>query len=281
MDASIIYEMPFVDSVVFATDFSEASEKAFAHALAIALIRQTRFVILHAGDNKGEWTRYPAVRRTLEKWGFLEAGSDQSEVLERLNMRVGKVMLKGKPLKAIVKYLKECPADLIVLSTHKRGMLSHWLRPSVAESIHSESKTMTLFVPDKGRGIVSMDSGQIQLRRILVPVDESPNPLAALEYAARVANITRHAVEIVLLHVGDLVESFEGNLPEGPSVTWRKVIRHGDVVSEIIQAANDWHVDMIMMTTAGHTGILGALRGSITREVLHQSPCPLLAIPSH
>ena len=281
MDESILYEMPFVDSVVLVTDFSKASEKAFAHALAIALIRQTRFVILHAGSNKCEWTHYPAVRRTLENWGYLEAGSDRSAIFERLKMRVEKVMVKGQPLPATMKYLSKHPTDLIVLSMYKRSKFLHWLRPSLAESIQAESSTKTLFVPDKGRGIVSLESGQMRIKRILVPVDERPNPLAALEYAARVANITGHAVEIVLLHVGDLVESFEGNLPEGPSVKWRKVVRHGDVVSEILQAANDWQIDMIMMTTARHTGVLGALRGSVTREVLHRSPCPLLAIPSH
>ena len=36
---------------------------------------------------------------------------------------------------------------------------------------------------------------------------------------------------------------------------------------------------MIAMTTAGQEGILDTLRGSVTQQVLHRSPCPLLAIP--
>jgi nucleotide-binding universal stress UspA family protein len=36
----------------------------------------------------------------------------------------------------------------------------------------------------------------------------------------------------------------------------------------------------MMMATAGHEGILDALRGSVTQQVLRQAPCPLLAVPA-
>src|SRR5512145_1885613 len=41
--------LPFVRAVLHPTDFSPASEAAFAHALAIALVRETKLWILHAG----------------------------------------------------------------------------------------------------------------------------------------------------------------------------------------------------------------------------------------
>ena len=43
------HHVPLVDSVLHPTDFSSASDTAFAHALAIALIRKTKFTILHVG----------------------------------------------------------------------------------------------------------------------------------------------------------------------------------------------------------------------------------------
>ena len=64
---------PYVDSVFHPTDFSDASELAFAHALAIAVSRRTDFTMLHAGgkhDVSGEWKTFPPVRRTLERWGY-------------------------------------------------------------------------------------------------------------------------------------------------------------------------------------------------------------------
>jgi nucleotide-binding universal stress UspA family protein len=38
--------------------------------------------------------------------------------------------------------------------------------------------------------------------------------------------------------------------------------------------------DLLIMTTAGHAGVLDALRGSTTEQVLRRVPCPLLAVPA-
>ena len=258
MNKSIFYEVPFVDSVVHPTDFSEASQQAFAHALAIALIRQTEFTILHVGKKERLWTEFPPVRQTLEQWGFLDPGSDQRDVFERLRMRVKKKLIPGPPLQAILDQLQRHPADLIV----------------------SKSKTMTLFDSGKGRSMVSLETGQIHLKRILVPVDEQPNPLSALEYAARLARISGQEIEILLFHAGPGVVTFNFNPPESAGANWRKVIRSGDPVREIIHAAHEFHVDLIIMATTGRQGILDAFRGSTTQQVIRQAPCPLLAVPS-
>ena len=45
---SEILDVPFVHSVFHPSDFSPESANAFAHALAIALIRRTEFAILHS-----------------------------------------------------------------------------------------------------------------------------------------------------------------------------------------------------------------------------------------
>ncbi|MCH8872885.1 hypothetical protein IH824_08975 [candidate division KSB1 bacterium] len=66
---SFIYDVPFVNSVFHPSDFSAESKNAFAHALVIALLRSTRFTILHAGGSAKDWQYFPAVRHTLEKWG--------------------------------------------------------------------------------------------------------------------------------------------------------------------------------------------------------------------
>ena len=82
-------DAPFVDSIFHPSDFSEASLDAFAHALAIALIRQTNLTILHSGADflgEDEWTKFPAVRKTLERWGLLAPGSPRSAVFDELKV---------------------------------------------------------------------------------------------------------------------------------------------------------------------------------------------------
>ena len=53
---------PLVGSVVHPTDFSPASERAFVHALAIALLRQTSLALLHIGKEDRPWSEFPQVR---------------------------------------------------------------------------------------------------------------------------------------------------------------------------------------------------------------------------
>jgi len=40
-------------------------------------------------------------------------------------------------------------------------------------------------------------------------------------------------------------------------------------------------VDLLIMTTAGHNGILDVFQGSVTERVLRKVHCPVLAVPAH
>jgi nucleotide-binding universal stress UspA family protein len=192
--------LPLVSSVLHPTDFSAASEQAFAHALAIAQIRQTEFTILHVGDeNDAEkaWTRFPTVHKTLEHWGLLKPGSPDSAVLDELNIRVKNVTIRGSdPGVETLRYLAKHPVDLIVLATEGRAGLPRWIEPSVAESLARSSRTMSLFVPSGvQRAPVSLAGGLLRLHNILVPVDHDPHPGASRSLKVRApvcASAARH-----------------------------------------------------------------------------------------
>ncbi len=285
MSAAQPLPVPFVESIFHPTDFSEDSQAAFAHALAIALFRKTGFTLLHAGKDylgADEWTKFPAVRATLARWGLLEEGSPRSAVFDELSVRVKKANLSGRsPLAAALDYLEKRPTDLIVLATEGREGLPRWIRPSIAERLAQRSKTMTLFVPNGTDGFVSLEDGAVSLKRILVPIDHHPSPRTALVHATRAANLAAgKPVEVILLHVGDGEELPAVELPDAPSCSFKRVQRSGDVVDELIGAAIEFAVDLIAMATEGHDGVLDALRGSVTEQVLRRAPCPLLAVPS-
>jgi len=270
---------PFVDSVFHPTDFSPASDLAFAHALAIALIRQTRFDILHAGSSLGEsWDRFPRVRKTLERWGLLSPGSDRSDVFDKLSVRVNKIQAKGDPVARSLGHIELEDPDLVVIATEGRDGIARWLEPSKAAKLQRRSKTMTLFVPAGCRGFVSPDDGTLSLDRILAPIDETPDASPALVMASRAAqSLGDPPVEIEVLHVGDgPVPSVPR--PEGDAWTWRETRTQGDVVDEILAAARN--ANLVVMATDGRNGFLDALRGSFTERVLRGVDCPVLAVPS-
>jgi hypothetical protein len=133
-------------------------------------------------------------------------------------------------------------------------------------------------VPRGCRGIVSPDGVVVRLRRILLPVDDQPEPYEALVRATRAAEaFGDEAVEIVLLHVnGSRFPQF--NRPEGKAWVWKELRREGDVASVILKEAED--SDLIVMATEGEQGIIDAMRGSVTERVVRAAPCPVLAVPT-
>ena len=140
---------------------------------------------------------------------------------------------------------------------------------------------MTLFVPENRRGFVDPVNGQMTLRRILVPVDHKPGPRAAVELATRAASMVPGGeVEITVMHVGERDHAPELRLPDDPRLRFTRVTREGKVVDEILAAAGEGEADLIVMVTEGREGILDALRGSTTEQVVRKAPCPLLAVPT-
>jgi nucleotide-binding universal stress UspA family protein len=272
--------VPLVQSVVHPTDFSPASERAFAYALAIAVLRRTRLTLLHVGDH--DFYKFPAVRKTLERWGLLESGSAREDVFTDLGVRVTKLALESRmPVHSLLGWLESHPTDLLVVATEGRDGLGRWMHGSVAEAMARTSHTMTLFVPsDADRDIVSLADGNLSLDNVLVPIDHSPDPRAAIEFARRAAEIAGdERVTITLLHVGP-----PGSAPQvatGDGAEWKfvRMDREGDPVEQIVAAAAETKADLVVMPTAGHAGVLDALRGSTTERVLRRLRCALLAVP--
>jgi nucleotide-binding universal stress UspA family protein len=270
--------VPFVRSIFHPSDFSKASELAFAHALAIALIRKTELVIMHAGRGSvDDWAQFPPVRKTLEQWQVLAPGSSRSAVYEKLAIRVTKVSARGDPVQASIAHIEKHKPDLVVLATRGQHGLPLWLKPSISQAIARRSQTMTLFVPRGCRGVVSVD-GVIRLHRVLLPIDHQPDAQEAVIRAVRAAEaFGDDAVEIMMLHVnGSTLPQIKR--PESPTCSWKEVQRNGDIVEAILDAAQQ--ADLIIMATEGRHGAFDALRGSVTERVVHGAPCPVLAVPA-
>jgi nucleotide-binding universal stress UspA family protein len=275
---------PFIRSVVNATDFSSGDERAFAHALGIALLRQADFTILHAtSDASADWSGFPAVRKTLERWNLLDPGSAQEDVFEKLGMRVRKLAIESRfPAAAVARHLDSQPADLLVVATAGREGTARWLRGSVAEAMARWSRTMTLFVPaDADRNVVSLADGTLTLANVLIPIDHAPDASAAIEFARRAAEIVSDdKVAITLLHVGSGQDTPSVRAEDGPQWAFARMHRDGDTVEEIVAAAELVRADLIVMPTEGRHGVFDALRGSTTERVLRRSRCPVLAVPA-
>jgi len=267
---------PSIRSILHPTDFSSRSYEAYAHALRLALATKSKLYILHVLESKvGERLECPQVKlhRLLLQWGILNQMDSISAIEQKLGLEIETFTLRQgyTPADEIVHFLNQHACDLVVLATHHGAEgLDRLLKNSVAESVLRRSRTPTLFLTHGGRGFVDQVTGRMKLRHVLVPIDHSPLPFRAVETANEFPRlITGVAPTVQLLHVGSKAPHI------GPNPV---TIRYGNVVQTIVDAAVEYDVDLICMPTAGHHGVLDALRGSTTERVLRQAPRPLLAI---
>ena len=273
--------VPIIDSILHPSDFSTASELAFAHALKVALIAKSQLTVMHVSPSMtAEWTDFPGVRETLTRWGLLPQNSPRSAV-PALGIDVRKVVTYDHdPVKSVLAFLERHPADLIVLATHQHEGRSHWLRRSVAEPVARQAGQMTLFIPHGVEGFVSRQDGTVSLRNILIPIAPIPRAQPAIEAAVRL-------VRRLQCPIGTFTTLFVGARGNAPAVhwpavsgwQWNGIVKSGNVIDAIVQTASDMDTNLIVMSTDGRNGFLDALRGSHSERVLHQTPCPLLAIP--
>jgi len=270
-----------IQSVLHPTDFSESSLVAFHHALKAALLSKSKLTLLHVStDGTSEWSHFPGVRETLERWGALPKGSPKAAV-GTLGINAAKVMAKkGEPVDAIGNYLESNPTDLIVLSTSKRDGRIPWLGKSVAEPVTRKAGEMTLLLPGDVEGFVSHKDGSVRLNRILIPIARTPRPEPALNAAAGLVQKWNCSEgTFVLLHVGNSNTMPALRLPEVPGWTWQKELRTGEVIEGIVNAAKEHKADLILLATDGRNGFLDALRGSHSERILRYGVAPLLTIP--
>ena len=149
----------------------------------------------------------------------------------------------------------------------------------------------------------------IDLHRILVPIDFSKHSQNALNYA--VAFAEKFGAEIYLLNVvqdlalfiPDAVTAVPPISPPVEQLTaaarsalndailkmplqnipHHAEVREGTPFYEIIQFAKEKSIDLIVMGTHGHSGLVHVLLGSVTEKVVRKSPCPVLTVrdPEH
>lgn len=143
----------------------------------------------------------------------------------------------------------------------------------------------------------------VNLKRILVPVDFSPLSKKALHYATRLAH--EFHTEIDLVHVVEpkVPPAFDGFMIAPPrvsngagascagqlkalanSVRSTDAVRVGSTVRtglaayEIVEAAKELDVDLIVMATHGYTGWKHFAIGSTAERVVRAAPCPVLVV---
>ncbi len=289
-----------LQKILVPIDFSDYSDSAFQYALGFAKTVQAQLTLIHVevlipslqpeallGTSKMEKT----IRKVLDD--IQEQLKERIAIARKAGVNADYAIIQGKSAAtSLLEHLQQNPYDLVIMGTHGRTGIKHFILGSIAEKLVRLSPTPVLTLHKTTR--------QFQLHHILIPVDFSESSLKAVDYGAEIAS--RFQSEITLLHV---IESlpYPAFYPEGFTPTFdydpqlrqrinenldpilrnselpvHRVIRLGTPSSEIVHYAVKKDIDLILMSTRGLTGLEHILIGSTTERVVRMSEVPVLTI---
>jgi len=134
--------MILLKNILVATDFGDASEAALNYGRDLARTYGSTLHVLHTVDDamvrfagEGTMTFLPDLQTEVEndaraRIDALVTDEDRSQLHAKPI-----VITSVSPAETIVNYAKEHPIDLVVMGTHGRKALAHFLMGSVAERV--------------------------------------------------------------------------------------------------------------------------------------------------
>ncbi|MCU1384681.1 MAG: putative universal stress protein [Acidobacteria bacterium] len=129
--------------ILVATDFSEPSQAALSYGRELARAFGAHLQVVNVVDHLATTIVGPEgyVANLMDMQHQMEGAARQElDALisdeDRRELAAKPILLmSGAPALAIVRYAKEAAIDLIVMGTHGRGALGHFLMGSVAEKV--------------------------------------------------------------------------------------------------------------------------------------------------
>jgi len=290
-------------TVLCPVDFSDASRGALRYAATIAEHFGASLVVLAVED--------PLLTQALDLGTGVvwDAETTRGELVRfaadvvaaaRPSFAMEYAVAVGRPSDEILRVSRSMHADLIVMSTHGLTGVRKLFFGSTTERVLRETTVPVLATHPADPGPVTMQDLRALVRRILVPVDLSPESLhqiqvaKALSQALDVPFIAAHVVEplrtpfLTSARVPDIelerMTRADDGLAELIATVPRQlrpevIVAHGDPAEEIATAARDRHAGLVVIGLRGG-GAHGPRMGSVTYRVLCLAPALVLALPA-
>lgn len=282
-----------VQSVVYATDFSQASEHAGSYAKLLAGAFAARLFVTHAF-----LLSQPALEaeersrgRSRQREDLEAALAHRATQLSTPNRAAAPVLLDGNPHEAIPALADKNAPALIVLGTHGAGRVEHGLIGSVAEKILRCSRWPCLTVgPEVGPPI----AGSELFQHILYATDFSPAAANAAAYALAFAESARGNIDTINVIPEDAARNrselaqleshyrraLEELVPEQARdfCNPHTFVEVGAAHERIRKHISERGIDLLVLGIRKTSHISLAMRTSSAYRLIADAPCPVLTI---
>ncbi len=274
-------------NIMLLTDFTEASQTALAYAMGFAKHFGAEIYPAHACD--------PIILTETAAPGVLDEVENHShQLLLKLAKDNG---LKGTPLfargpveSAVPGWVDQHGIDLIVMGTHGRRGLQHFLMGSVAEAIFRNATCPVLTV---GPHVNVRPYHEFKAEKILFPTDLGAHAEFATQYALSVAH-DAHA-QLTFMHIVSLDEAFQHDRTELVNKAYQELqrlippdakqwcqpemtVEVGDPAKELLGWAATERPDLIVLGLPAGKKFNGHFRTGVTYSIISSAPCPVLTV---
>lgn len=288
-----------IETILCPTDLSPESDEALRYAVALAANYKARLVLLNCTERrtsteKDSEQKSAAIALQFEHALIQHLGL---ELLTDLDWQVSAIDNVDRISDSIIDQAKKHRADLIVMRSRRRPRAAMILG-STAEAVCAKAPCSVLVTHPDEREWVSYSTGQIDLQRILVANDFSPESTQALGYGVSLAQ--EYQAELHQLHVlqnkslqepelawtvaghdnyytqtaRKLQESIPKELFLWSNVT--NALCYGSVYEAVLAYAKKNEIDLICLGVTGTDWTIGKLFGSNGQRILREAPCPVL-----
>jgi nucleotide-binding universal stress UspA family protein len=278
--------------ILYASDLSSASDRAFDHARLLAESFNAHLVLYHAlelGAPPPPGSAEHELKRRVERAAREHLERRAAASTARTDVHVEPT---DSAARALLAFIHGARPDLTVMSTHGRQGVARLVLGSMTETVLENVSGPTLCVREPEHG------SALPYRRILVPTDMSAASRRAFPVAAMLARafgaqvLALHAAHIrsgrstwgITTSVDDALPSeaavvdFLGSDFEGVRVQPRAEL--GCAWDCITRLAAEEHADVIVMSTHGVDSVADRFLGSHAERVVRQAPCPVLVVGS-
>ncbi len=288
-----------INKILVPSDFSEPANKAVDQAVYLAAEHGAQITILHArvmyADNPEKLPELEA--REIERENELLAKL-KDDTSRHADINIQHQVIRGFSVhSALLSYINNNEYDLIVMGTHGRSGITHFLLGSVAEKVVRYAPYPVITVPPDSRVAD-------KYHKIVIPYDFSEHARLSLEKAPFFAAAPDSEIDVLYV-VEDkyepLLDGFDQQsiydsipfikekakekleetlaaIPNRNQITYNFTVKSGTPHKEIAEYVKETEADLVIMSTHGLVGIDRFILGSTTERVIRSVNAQILSL---